>query len=139
MTVLREGGVAVMPTDTIYGVVGSALNPETVRRIYALRGRDPGKPCIILIGDVSELEKFSISLSEKEKAILSTYWPEPVSIVFDCKDEAFSYLHRGTSTLAFRVPAPDELRELLIRTGPLVAPSANPEKSSPSKTIAEAK
>ncbi len=49
--VLRRGGVGVMPTDTIYGIVGSALRPSTVRRIYRLRRRNLRKPMIILIFD----------------------------------------------------------------------------------------
>ncbi|MDO8686599.1 MAG: Sua5/YciO/YrdC/YwlC family protein, partial [Candidatus Berkelbacteria bacterium] len=65
--------------------------------------------------------------------------PEPVSVVLDCIDDAFSYLHRGTKTLAFRIPALEELRDLLIKTGPLIAPSANLEAKPPSKTIFEAK
>ena len=50
VTTLRNGGVGVVPTDTIYGIVGSALNPKTVARIYKLRRRNPKKPMIILIG-----------------------------------------------------------------------------------------
>ncbi|MBI5139791.1 Sua5/YciO/YrdC/YwlC family protein, partial [Candidatus Nomurabacteria bacterium] len=58
--VLGAGGVVVMPTDTLYGVVGSALNPLVVEFIYKLRKRNPEKPCIILIGSLNELDKFSI-------------------------------------------------------------------------------
>lgn len=60
---LKEGGVAVMPTDTIYGIVGQALNKDTVLRIYNLKKRAPEKPCIILIGDIEQLKLFSINLS----------------------------------------------------------------------------
>ncbi len=137
--VLKGDGVAVMPTDTLYGVVGRAENPETVERIYAIRKRSPKKPCIILIGDMRELEKFKIELSDKQKEIIESYWPGPVSIVLDCPNEKFSYLHRGTKTLAFRLPALEDLRDLLIQTEPLIAPSANPEGEMPAKSIEEAK
>ncbi|MCX6751922.1 MAG: L-threonylcarbamoyladenylate synthase [Candidatus Nomurabacteria bacterium] len=146
--VLRENGVVVMPTDTLYGIVGKAENVSVVNRIYEARKRSPDKPCIILIGDMNELEKFSVILSEKQKEELKKYWPfdfaqdlrpEPTSIIFDCPDEPFSYLHRGTKTLAFRLPANQELRDLLKKTGPLLAPSANLEAKPPSETIAEAK
>ena len=144
--ILRGGGVAVMPTDTLYGMVGSAQNVSVVNRIYALRKRNPKKPCIILIGDISELKNFSINISEKQKEKLKKYWSfsptqdlRPISVVLDCPDESFSYLHRGTKTLAFRLPAIKELRDLLLETGPLIAPSANPEGLLPAKTIEEAK
>ncbi len=137
--VLKGDGVAVMPTDTLYGIVGKAQSPEVVNRIYAIRKRNTDKPCIILIGDIKELEKFGIKLADKQKEIIKKYWPGPVSIIFDCSDDSLSYLHRGTKTLAFRLPALEDLRDLLIQTEPLIAPSANPEGEMPAKSIEEAK
>ncbi|HEV7424087.1 MAG TPA: L-threonylcarbamoyladenylate synthase [Candidatus Paceibacterota bacterium] len=146
--VLTEGGVAVMPTDTLYGIVGKAEDKNVVEQIYKIRKRNPKKPFIILIGDMSELEKFSISLSDQQKKEILKYWsfnptldfqPDPTSIVLDCPDERFSYLHRGIKTLAFRVPFPQALRDLLLKTGPLIAPSANTEKFPASENIEDAK
>lgn len=140
INVLREGGVAVIPTDTIYGIVGQALNKDAVLRIYQIKKRAPEKPCIILIGDIKELEKFLINLSEKQKNKFEELSAGgAVSIILDCPDDVFSYLHRGTKTLAFRLPETKELRNLLMKTGPLVAPSANPEGLSPAKNINEAR
>ena len=144
---LRSGKLAVMPTDTIYGIVGSAFDEATVNRIYQVRQRAPAKPCIILIGDLVELEKFSIKLSKEEKNKLKEHWsfnsaqgkPVPTSIILDCLDDKLSYLHRGTKSLAFRIPQDAEFRNFLIKTGPLIAPSANPESQPPAKNITEAK
>ncbi|OGI59927.1 hypothetical protein A2814_02550 [Candidatus Nomurabacteria bacterium RIFCSPHIGHO2_01_FULL_38_19] len=143
---LKDGGVVVMPTDTIYGIVGLAQNEPTVNRIYKIRKRNPQKPCVILIGDISELEKFSIILSEEQKNKLKEYWftpseggVRPTSIILDCSDDRFLYLHRGARSLAFRLPLLQGLRNLLIKTGPLIAPSANLEALPLSKTIFEAK
>jgi len=128
-----------MPTDTIYGIVGRAEDISTVNRIYSLKKRAPEKPCIMLIGDIKELEKFSIILSKEQKEKLMKYWPGPVSVILDCPDDSFAYLHRGTKTLALRLPAQMELLSLLEETGPLIAPSANPEELLPAKNIGEAK
>jgi L-threonylcarbamoyladenylate synthase len=136
--VLVDGGVVVMPTDTLYGIVGVASNKNTVERIYEVRKRKPEKPCIILISDFSEVEKFGVTISAEQKKIMETY-PAPVSVVLDCPSDEFEYLHRGTQSLAFRVPANRELRDLFSKTGPLVAPSANTEGNTPSKNIQEAK
>ncbi len=141
--VLAEGSVVVMPTDTIYGIVGSALNKNTVENIYDIRKRTPAKPCIVLIGDISDLDKFSIKITDKQKKVLEKYWDNdnsrPTSIVLDCRDEKFEYLHRGTQSLAFRLPKIKELRDLLVQTGPLIAPSANTEKFPASENIEDAK
>lgn len=145
--VLQGGGVAVMPTDTIYGIVGQAQSLATVEHIYALRKRSPDKPCIILIGNINELDKFSISLSEQQQsklkeslfALSGVEGSEPLSIILDCPNNALAYLHRGMNSLAFRVPLNEELRKLLLQTGPLIAPSANIEGLPPAQNIEEAK
>ncbi len=135
---MKEGGVVVMPTDTIYGIVGKALSHSTVERIYTARKRAPEKPCIILIGVIEELEKFSINFSESQAEIIKSF-NTPTSFILDCLDENLKYLHRSTNTLAFRIPQNEELRNLLLKTGPLVAPSANIEGLPPAKNTIEAK
>ncbi|MDP3975014.1 MAG: L-threonylcarbamoyladenylate synthase [Candidatus Jorgensenbacteria bacterium] len=136
---LKQGGVAVIPTDTIYGIVGSALKRKTVERIYRLRKRNPKKPFIILISSSRELSHFGIRADARVRAFLDKVWPGPVSVILPCPSPKFRYLHRGTKTLAFRVPKPKALRALLAKTGPLVAPSANPEGKLPARTVGEAK
>jgi L-threonylcarbamoyladenylate synthase len=136
--ILKENGVVVMPTDTIYGIVGSALNFNAVNRIYEIRKRAPDKPCIILISDIKDLEKFSIKLSEKQKNVINNF-STPTSFILDCPGESLSYLHRGTYTLAFRLPTQRDLQNLLKETGPLVAPSANTEGSPPAININQAR
>ncbi|MBI3888267.1 L-threonylcarbamoyladenylate synthase [Candidatus Nomurabacteria bacterium] len=147
--ILQEDGVVIMPTDTIYGMVGRAQAEFVVNRIYTIRKRNPTKPCIILIGDTSELEKFSVILTQEQKNKLKELWhisvmadmchERAVSIVLDCPDPALEYLHRGTNTLAFRLPAPQALRDLLLETGPLIAPSANLETIPPCETMEDAR
>lgn len=136
---LKQGGVGVIPTDTIYGVVGSAMRPEVVERIYLLRERTPGKPMIILISEITDLKLFGIEISEKLASFLGKIWPGKVSVVLSCPGEKFEYLHRGTHSLAFRVPDRDDLRSLLRKSGPLVAPSANPEGAPPASDVSQAK
>lgn len=143
LRILNGGGVGVLPTDTLYGIVGSALSKKTVARIYKLRKRDPKKPCIILIGSVADVQMFGVQLEPRTSNILHKYWPGKVSIILPISHKSFitgqKYLHRGTNALAFRLPAKKSLRNLLVETGPIVAPSANPEGKPPARTVAEAK
>lgn len=138
-SVLKRGGVVVIPTDTIYGIVGLALRPAVVRRIYRLRRRNPKKPFIILIGSLRDLAEFGVKTDTRQKKILRRVWPGKVSVILPCAEKKFAYLHRGTNALAFRLPRPAALRALIKKTGPLVAPSANPEGAAPARTIREAK
>ena len=82
---------------------------------------------------------FGIDPFDSKLDSLDGYWPGPNTIVLPCKGEKFEYLHRGTETLAFRVPDKSELIELIQRVGPLIAPSANIEGENPAETIEEAK
>ena len=141
--ILKRGGVGVLPTDTIYGIVGSALNKKTVERIYRLRRRNRKKPMIILIGSLRDLSQFGILPTPKTRAILKKLWPGKISVILPIANKTsqkrFAYLHRGTNTLAFRLPRNKRLRALLEKIGPLVAPSANPDGLPPAKTVSQAK
>lgn len=139
VNILKEGGVGVIPTDTIYGIVGSALNSEVVEKIYKLRKRSKDKPFIILISSLNDLNHLNIKLTEKQKKFLQKNWPNPLSVVLPVDNEKFEYLHRGTKTLGFRIPKDKKLLKLLRQTGPLVAPSANFAGEGVAETIEEAK
>ncbi|MFM2357734.1 MAG: hypothetical protein RJA61_471 [Candidatus Parcubacteria bacterium] len=136
------GGIAVIPTDTLYGLVAQALNMEVVSKIYSLKKRSPDKPFIILISSLTDVEQFGISLDLETKKILETYWPGKVSVILPISNleaqKRYEYLHRGTNSLAFRLPNKADLISLLKETGPLIAPSANPQAEKPAETIGEA-
>ncbi len=122
---LKKGKIGVIPTDTIYGIVGSALNNKTVAEIYHLRKRSKDKPFIILISSFNDLKKFNVRLSKNQKKFLEKIWPNPVSVII--------------SGQTFRMPKNEWLLDLLKRVGPLVAPSANFEGEKSSENIKEAK
>ncbi len=132
---VKNKKVGVIPTDTLYGVVGTALSEEVVERIYKIKERSADKPLIVLIGDLADLKLFNI----KTSVDLNKFWPGKVSIILPCEEEKFTYLHRGKKTLAFRLTDDKRLRLFLKEVGPLVAPSANKEGENPSKNIKEAK
>jgi L-threonylcarbamoyladenylate synthase len=127
---IKQGEIGVIPTDTIYGIVCSAFNENSVEKLYKIRKRNKDKPMIILIGSVNDLKLFNIDAIVKN-------WPEKTSIVFDCND--FEYLHRGKRSLAFRLPHYKDLIDILKISGPIVAPSANIEGGKPAENIKEAK
>lgn len=139
INLLQKGGVGILPTDTLYGLVGVAENPQAVEKIYQIKGRSPEKPLIILISSINDLEKFNITLDSPTKKFLENIWPNKVSVILPCDKVKFEYLHRGTKTLAFRLPNYPELIEIIKQTGPLVAPTVNPERLPPAETIEDAK
>lgn len=132
---LAAGAVGVLLTDTIYGIVASAHRPEAVKRLYEIRGRDASKACILLIANVDQLLG---PPPPKIMSQLNKYWPGPVSIVLPAGPAAPPWVPQFEQTIAYRLPADAELVRLLERTGPLLAPSANPQGERPAYSIAEA-
>lgn len=137
--VIKCGGIAVIPTDTLYGIVAKADDKKAVERIYEIKGRDDDKPFIILITDVKDLENFGIKKSVYEKYI-DIFKPK-TSIILPVKNLKFKYLHRGKESLAFRIISKrnGHLYELIRKISPLVAPSANPQGKDPARNRREAK
>lgn len=139
---IQEGSLVIMRTDTLYGILGRADVPSIVDQIYKAKGRDENKPFIILISNINELNRFGVQVTEELSEMLQKYWPGSITFILPVASEClekFSYLHRGTNALAFRMPGKSELRELIAQTGPLVAPSANPQGFAPAKNIDEAR
>lgn len=139
IALLKNGGVGVLPTDTLYGLVACANNKKAVLRVRAIKGRDGDKALIILIPSIASLATFGIALTPAQKTFARAHWPNKVSIIFPCARRSLAYLHGGQNSLAFRIPKNAALRALLRKTGPLVAPSANPQGMPPAQTISEAK
>jgi L-threonylcarbamoyladenylate synthase len=134
-----NSGIAILRTDTLYGIVGRAQEPSVVERIYTIKKRAPSKPLIILIANQDDIHQFKVVASGDHTNLINKKWPGPVSIIFSLEQpNDYEYLHRGTQTLAFRLPDDERLRMILKETGPLVAPSANPEGFEPAYTIQEA-
>ncbi len=138
--VLNNDGVVILPTDTLYGIVGKALSKKTVENIYKIKGRNEDKPFIILITSFKDLGIFGVEIEKNDIKVLKEFWPGKVSIVLPCNLSKFEYLHRGTNSIAFRMIGSKNqyLYKLLKKVGPIVAPSANPEGFVPAKTIDEA-
>jgi L-threonylcarbamoyladenylate synthase len=109
--ILRRGGVALLPTDTIYGLHAAVGNAAAVDRIAELKGREEGKPFVVIAASPDQLTAIGCIVPE----VLQELWPAPLTAV----------LARGANTLAARVPDLNWLRSLLERTGPLISTSAN--------------
>lgn len=118
---LLNGGVGIMPTDTVYGVVARAHDKHAVARLYALKNREH-KPGTLIAANVDQLHELSVSSASLDK--VTQWWPGPLSIVLAVGDE-FAYLHQGVGDIAMRVASSKDLRRVLEKTGPLLTSSAN--------------
>lgn len=133
ISVLNNGGQAVLRTDTLYGLVASANDQAAVAEVRDIKGRPEDKALIVLIADAKDAYDGAKEIQEHTENSET-----PVSIIVD-SPHAPEWLRHENGSVAYRIPQVEWLRDILRQTGPLVAPSANPDGKPPAKTIAEAK
>ncbi len=133
-TDILQGGVGVIPTDTLYGLVAKASNQSAVARLYLLKSRD-GKPGTIIASSIEQL--IDLGLKRQYLTAVKEYWPGAVSIIIPTSNQ-LAYLHLGKYSLAVRVTDKLNLLSLLDKTGPLLSSSANTPGDPPAVNIKEA-
>ncbi len=131
----QPGNIAIIPTDTVYGVVARASDPQAVARLYELKQRE-NKPGTLVAYDINQLVELGIK--RRYLTAVEQFWPGAVSVIIPCGPE-LEYLHQGKRSLAIRIPADTWLRNLLKQVGPLVTSSANQPGEPPATTVSEAK
>lgn len=124
--VIKAGGLAVFPTDTVYCLAGDMANPDTVERMYDLKGRPATKGLPILIAERRELEMLTVDVPEETEILMDAYWPGPLSIVFKKRPEVSEAVTGGLPTVAVRMPGYTVCQAILAEIGsPIVSSSAN--------------
>jgi tRNA threonylcarbamoyl adenosine modification protein (Sua5/YciO/YrdC/YwlC family) len=134
-TKLAQGAVAVIPTDTVYGVVCSAANQAAVERLYQLKSRE-NKPGTLVAASIAQLVELGIP--RRYLVAVEQYWPGAISIIIPMGLK-LGYLHQGKGSLAIRIPGDESFQKLLAQSGPLMTSSANMPGEKPATTIDEAK
>lgn len=135
--ILRRGGLAAIPTETVYGLAANALDGNAVAGIFAAKGRPADNPLIVHISDISQWDALVKEIPEKARRLAEAYWPGPLTIILpkaDCIPDAVS---PGLSTVSVRFPAHPAAQAVIRAAGcPLAAPSAN-LSGKPSPTTAQ--
>ena len=113
---LRRGALVILPTDTVYGVAVDPAAAGALERIYAAKGRDPGKPVPFLAADAAEVARAGAVMGWRARRLARRYWPGPLTLV----------LPMGDGFEGFRVPDhPVTLAVLRAAGGLLRVTSAN--------------
>jgi len=135
--IIREGGLAAFPTETVYGLGADALNPEASRKIYEAKGRPSDNPLIIHIADMEALEKIVLHVPTKAEKLAEHFWPGPLTMIFAKSGRVPLETTGGLQTVAVRMPNhPVALALIRAAGGYIAAPSAN-TSGRPSPTLAE--
>lgn len=135
--ILRNGGLVAFPTETVYGLGANALDEEAARKTYAAKGRPSDNPLIVHIARFEDLEKVAEHISEKAWKLARTFWPGPMTLIFDKTDIVPHGTTGGLDTVAVRMPVNRIAQEIILAGGGFIsAPSAN-TSGRPSPTTAQ--
>ena len=128
VSALRAGGVVAIPTETVYGLAGSALDDSACRRIFAAKGRPSDNPLIVHCPSTASLSSLCLPLSAAQRVLADTFWPGPLTLLLTLRPDVrlSALVTAGHPQVAVRVPAHPIALALLSLCGlPLAAPSAN--------------
>jgi L-threonylcarbamoyladenylate synthase len=124
-SVLREGGIIIYPTETLYGIGALALNEESVKRIFNIKERFYGKPIPILVKDREMLSRF-VEVTEKASQLIDKFLPGPLTLVLRQKENLPDPISVGTGKVAVRISSHPFVRRLFtFISEPLTSTSAN--------------
>ena len=126
-TVLRDGGIVAVPTETVYGLAADASNAKAVAKIYAAKGRPDFNPLIVHVPDLEAAEAIA-HFDDRAIALADRFWPGALTLVLPMKVDAkiAPAVTAGLPTIALRCPSHPVMQALLLASGLVVAaPSAN--------------
>lgn len=136
-SILREGGLAAIPTETVYGLAGNAFDGECAKKIFEAKGRPSDNPLIVHISEFSQWKPLVTEIPEQAKALADAFWPGPLTIILPKSEKVPDEVSGNLSTVAVRMPSDEIARAIITAAGvPLAAPSAN-LSGKPSPTSAK--
>ncbi len=123
---LRSGGLVAFPTETVYGLGASALDPSAVARVFEAKGRPANNPLIVHVADLSDLARVVAVWPDLAQRLAERFWPGPLTLVLPRAATIPDIVTGGGPTAAVRMPAHPVALTLIRAAGvPLAAPSAN--------------
>lgn len=133
--ILRSGGVILYPTDTLYGLGADALSDEAVAKIYAIKGRDGGKPMHAVFADLRMVEEYA-EVNDVARKLAEKFFPGALTLILKKRKGVDSGITRGIDTIGVRIPDNTFCLNLARTFGkPFTATSANSAGQPPQLSI----
>ncbi len=135
--IILGGGLVAFPTETVYGLGGDALSPDSSRKIYAAKGRPSDNPLIVHICRVEDMEKIAKHVPKQAYVLAEHFWPGPLTMILQKSEIVPKETTGGLDTVAVRLPDHEVALAFIREAGGFVAaPSAN-VSGRPSPTLAK--
>lgn len=135
---LQQGGVVVIPTDTVYGLAVSPQFPQSVERLYELKQRPRHMNLPIMVADIPSMEDMGVAINTRARRLLeSEYVPGALTVAIGFKDQPLVPWLAGREEVAIRIPNDERLLAVLRAAGPLLVTSANASGQDTPKNVGE--
>jgi len=124
--ILKNGGIGIFPTDTVYGIGTNGLRSDAVKRLYEIKKRNLKNPINLLVDDIKMIEEITQDISPLEYKLIKTFLPGPLTIILKKKNIVPNIVTAGSEFVGIRIPDNTVTRKLIDLSGvPIAAPSAN--------------
>lgn len=128
VSLIKNGELVVFPTETVYGLGANAYNSAAVKKIFEAKGRPQDNPLIVHISRVEEVREIARDIPEVFYTLAERFMPGALTVVLPRSERIPDIVTAGGDTVAVRMPDNAFARELIARSFPLAAPSANRSK-----------
>jgi len=137
-TVLRDGGIVVFPTETVYGIGAAATSCIGPQEIIDVKMRSASKPLPWLVETESALDVYGVEVPEYAHSLAKKFWPGPISLVVKASDRVGKDFRDARGTVALRCPDNEVVQELIRASGgPIITTSANTSGNPPASSFEE--
>ena len=136
---LRRGELAVLPTDTVYGLAADAFSPPAVDRLLAAKGRGRDMPVPVLVGSWRGIDGLADHVTPVMRSLVEAFWPGPLTLIVPAAPSLAWDLGETRGTVAVRMPLHPVALAVLAETGPLAVSSANRTGQAPPTTAQQAR
>lgn len=124
--IIKNGGIVVFPTETVYGIGTNGLNENSIKRLYEVKQRPLNKPISLLVNSIEMIEQITQNISELEYKLIKKFMPGPFTIILKKKDIVPNILTANGDTVGIRMPENKVALKLIEYAGvPIATPSAN--------------
>ena len=124
--IIKDGGIVVFPTETVYGIGVNGLNKNALKKLYEVKQRPLNKPISLLVNSIEMINQLTKNITKLEYALMKEFFPGPLTIILQKKDIVPNILTANSDTVGIRMPSNKIALKLIEYAGvPIATPSAN--------------
>lgn len=124
--IINSSGLVISPTDTVYGIMGDALNKESIKNVYDVKHRDYKKPLILLMSSIDMIKEYTLDISEDEMYLMKKFYPGCMTLLLKRNSKVDDMICNNGEYIGVRIPDNKDLLSIIEKLGrPVFSTSCN--------------